>query len=70
MQAQEKVGEKPNNIESHSYLPKIDTKCILVVNRIQKKRIQVFNLVSNYNETKFNSLPHWLGIWKIKKLKI
>jgi hypothetical protein len=66
MQALEKVGEKPNKIYSHSYRPNVKTKCILVVNNIDRTTIKIYNIVSEYLETKHPVLKNWIGIWKIK----
>ena len=70
MQAQEKVGEKLSKYDSHSYKPKETTKCILVVNNKTKNKTNVYNLASGDMETKHKCLPNWIGIWKIKKIKI
>lgn len=66
MQAQEKVGVKLNKVYSHSYRPTVKTKCILVVNNLDKTTIKVYNLTSEYLETKHPLLKNWKGIWKIK----
>lgn len=67
MQVQEIVGEKLNKFHSHSYRPKETTKCILVVNTRKKDKMNIYNIASGDMEVKHSCLPHWAGIWKIKK---